>query len=114
MAEVRTEDDDDRSLREKSVSQTPLDLETGKSAKQKVPIKYIANRARRHVTFAKRRHGIMKKAYELSVLTGSNVLLLILSKSGLVYTFTTPKLERIIREEEGKRLIRQCLREEPL
>lgn len=107
----RTEEDDDRSTKEQSSSATPVSLEPGRNAKQKVPIKYISNRARRQVTFAKRRHGIMKKAYELSVLTGANVLLLILSKSGLVYTFTTPKLERIVREEEGKSLIRRCLQD---
>ncbi|CCD23163.1 Arg80p NDAI_0B01290 [Naumovozyma dairenensis CBS 421] len=79
------------------------------SSKQKIPISFIENKSRRHVTFAKRRHGIMKKAYELSVLTGANVLLLILSSSGLVYTFTTPKLEPVIRDDEGKNLIRKCL-----
>ncbi|CCC67854.1 hypothetical protein NCAS_0A12960 [Naumovozyma castellii] len=79
------------------------------SMRQRIPIKYIENKTRRHVTFAKRRHGIMKKAYELSVLTGANVLLLILSGSGLVYTFSTPKLEPVIRDEEGKGLIRACL-----
>lgn len=91
---------------------TPMSaVEGSKTPKRKLGIKYIANRTRRHVTFAKRRHGIMKKAYELSVLTGANVMLLILSKSGLVYTFTTPKLEPLVREEEGKSLIRRCLQE---
>lgn len=111
--EMMRAQDEDPSTMDRSNSATPVSIE-GKGAKQKVPVKYIANRARRHVTFAKRRHGIMKKAYELSVLTGANVLLLILSKSGLVYTFTTPKLERIVREQEGKRLIRQCLQEETM
>ena len=80
-----------------------------KDIRRKIPIKYIENRTRRQVTFAKRRHGIMKKAYELSVLTGANILLLILGHSGLVYTFSTPKLEPIIRENKGKQLIRRCL-----
>lgn len=77
--------------------------------KRKYPIKYIENRTRRHVTFSKRRHGIMKKAYELSVLTGANALLLIFSNNGLVYTFTTPKLEPVVRDEEGKQLVWKCL-----
>lgn len=81
--------------------------------KQKYPIKYIENKTRRHVTFGKRRHGIMKKAYELSVLTGANVLLLVLSNNGLVYTFTTPKLEPVVREEEGKQLVWKCLNGKP-
>lgn len=80
------------------------------TSRKKKPIKYIQNRTRRHVTFAKRRHGIMKKAYELSVLTGANILLLIEShNTGLVYTFTTPRLEPVVTGEEGKSLVRRCL-----
>ncbi|SMN21750.1 similar to Saccharomyces cerevisiae YMR042W ARG80 Transcription factor involved in regulation of arginine-responsive genes [Maudiozyma saulgeensis] len=80
------------------------------TTRRKKPIKYIQNRTRRHVTFAKRRHGIMKKAYELSVLTGANILLLIEShNTGLVYTFTTPRLERVVAGQEGKDLVRRCL-----
>lgn len=86
---------------------------TPSQTRQKYPIKYIENKTRRHVTFAKRRHGIMKKAYELSVLTGANVLLLVLSNNGLVYTFTTPKLEPVVREEEGKQLLWRCLNGKP-
>lgn len=83
---------------------------TTSSSRKKKPIKYIQNRTRRHVTFAKRRHGIMKKAYELSVLTGANILLLIEShNTGLVYTFTTPRLEPVVTGEEGKSLVRRCL-----
>lgn len=82
-------------------------------SRRKQPITYIQNRTRRHVTFAKRRHGIMKKAYELSVLTGANILLLIQPQNtGLVYTFTTPRLESVITGEEGKSLVRRCLAQE--
>ncbi|CCF56824.1 hypothetical protein KAFR_0B05290 [Kazachstania africana CBS 2517] len=83
-----------------------------KRARRKNPIKYIENKTRRQVTFAKRRHGLMKKAYELSVMTGANILLLIVSNTGLVYTFTTPKLEPVVINEEGKNLIRACLNAE--
>ncbi|QLQ80140.1 hypothetical protein HG537_0D01410 [Torulaspora globosa] len=105
------EDGESVTVQGTSRSTTPSSVMEVKTTKRKVNIKLIANRTRRHVTFAKRRHGIMKKAYELSVLTGANVMLLILSKSGLVYTFTTPKLEPFIRDEEGKKLIRRCLEE---
>ncbi|CCK73088.1 Arg80p KNAG_0M02350 [Huiozyma naganishii CBS 8797] len=107
------EDEDDDAQEDEDLDEEDdhdLDLmEEPRDVRRKVPIKYLENRTRRQVTFAKRRHGIMKKAYELSVLTGSNILLLILSRSGLVYTFSTPKLEPIIRDEEGKTLIRKCL-----
>lgn len=51
----------------------------------------------------------MKKAFELSVLTGTQVLLLIVSETGLVYTFSTPKFEPIVTQQEGRNLIQACL-----
>ncbi|KAL6929034.1 hypothetical protein ACO0SA_002370 [Hanseniaspora valbyensis] len=77
--------------------------------RRKIAIKFIQNKTKRHVTFSKRKHGIMKKAYELSVLTGTQVLLLVVSETGLVYTFTTPKFQPIVTEPEGKNLIQTCL-----
>ncbi|KAI8196277.1 hypothetical protein K4K54_012389 [Colletotrichum sp. SAR 10_86] len=50
-----------------------------------------------------------KQAYELSVLTGTQVLLLVVSETGLVYTFTTPKLQPLVTKAEGKNLIQACL-----
>lgn len=49
------------------------------------------------------------QAYELSTLTGTQILLLIVSETGLVYTFTTPKLQPIVAKSEGKNLIQACL-----
>jgi hypothetical protein len=46
-----------------------------------------------------------QQAYELSVLTGTQVLLLVVSETGLVYTFTTPKLQPLVTKPEGKNLI---------
>jgi SRF-type transcription factor (DNA-binding and dimerisation domain) len=49
------------------------------------------------------------QAYELSVLTGTQVLLLVVSETGLVYTFTTPKLQPLVTKAEGKNLIQVSL-----
>ena len=43
----------------------------------------------------------------MNVLTGTQILLLVASESGHVYTFATPKLKPIISNHE--RLIQQCL-----
>ena len=51
------------------------------------------------------------QAYELSVLTGTQVLLLVVSETGLVYTFTTPKLQPLVTKPEGKNLIQVSLQE---
>ncbi|KAI9027815.1 hypothetical protein DFJ74DRAFT_660528 [Hyaloraphidium curvatum] len=88
----------------------------GKPARQgrrKIKIEYIHDKSRRHITFSKRKAGIMKKAYELSTLTGTQVLLLVASETGHVYTFATPKLQPIITREQGKNLIQACLNSDP-
>ncbi|RKP19127.1 kinase-like protein [Rozella allomycis CSF55] len=77
--------------------------------RRKIKIEFIEDKSRRHITFSKRKAGIMKKAYELSTLTGTQVLLLVASETGHVYTFATPKLSSIITEPAGKNLIKQCL-----
>ncbi|ORX49167.1 SRF-TF-domain-containing protein [Hesseltinella vesiculosa] len=80
-----------------------------RSGRRKIKIEYIQDKSRRHITFSKRKAGIMKKAYELSTLTGTQVLLLVVSETGLVYTFTTPKLQPLVTKPEGKNLIQACL-----
>ncbi|KAK0668578.1 SRF-type transcription factor (DNA-binding and dimerization domain)-domain-containing protein [Cercophora samala] len=85
------------------------DDEKGGRERRKIEIKFISDKSRRHITFSKRKAGIMKKAYELSVLTGTQVLLLVVSETGLVYTFTTPKLQPLVTKSEGKNLIQACL-----
>ncbi len=48
----------------------------------------------------------------MSTLTGTQVLLLIASETGNVYTFATPKLQALITKNEGKTLIQSCLNPE--
>ncbi|VVT47452.1 uncharacterized protein SAPINGB_P001718 [Magnusiomyces paraingens] len=97
--------------RERLMEEDEDDEDERKSGRErrKIEIKFIPDKSRRHITFSKRKAGIMKKAYELSVLTGTQVLLLVVSETGLVYTFTTPKLQPLVTEPEGKNLIQACL-----
>ena len=44
----------------------------------------------------------MLQAYELSTLTGTQVMLLVASETGHVYTFATKKLQPMITSESGK------------
>jgi len=53
----------------------------------KVELKRIDNKINRQVTFAKRRNGLLKKAYELSVLCDAEVALMIFSSRGKLYEF---------------------------
>ncbi|XP_028271382.1 serum response factor-like isoform X2 [Parambassis ranga] len=86
-------------------------VKPGKKTRGRVKIKmeFIDNKLRRYTTFSKRKTGIMKKAYELSTLTGTQVLLLVASETGHVYTFATRKLQPMITSETGKALIQTCL-----
>lgn len=72
-------------------------------------MEYIENKLRRYTTFSKRKTGIMKKAHELSTLTGTQVMLLVASETGHVYAFATNKLKPMISSEQGKSLIQRCL-----
>ncbi|XWS22792.1 hypothetical protein CRYUN_Cryun29cG0066500 [Craigia yunnanensis] len=53
----------------------------------RVELKRIENKINRQVTFAKRRNGVLKKAYELSVLCDAEVALIIFSNRGKLYEF---------------------------
>ncbi|XP_042009360.1 agamous-like MADS-box protein MADS2 isoform X3 [Salvia splendens] len=53
----------------------------------RVELKRIENKINRQVTFAKRRNGLLKKAYELSVLCDAVVALIIFSNRGKLYEF---------------------------
>ncbi|CAD5328392.1 unnamed protein product [Arabidopsis thaliana] len=56
-----------------------------KSGRGKIEIKRIENTTNRQVTFCKRRNGLLKKAYELSVLCDAEVALIVFSSRGRLY-----------------------------
>ncbi|KAL0889560.1 hypothetical protein Bca101_013543 [Brassica carinata] len=61
----------------------------------KVELKRIENKINRQVTFAKRRNGLLKKAYELSVLCDAEIALLIFSNRGKLYEFcSSPRFHK--------------------
>ncbi|CAD6202660.1 unnamed protein product [Miscanthus lutarioriparius] len=55
----------------------------------KVELKRIENKISRQVTFAKRRNGLLKKAYELSLLCDAEVALIIFSGRGSLFEFSS-------------------------
>uniref|UniRef100_A0A2P2LAZ8 Uncharacterized protein MANES_05G041900 n=1 Tax=Rhizophora mucronata TaxID=61149 RepID=A0A2P2LAZ8_RHIMU len=56
----------------------------------------IANAISRQVTFCKRRNGLLKKAFELSVLCDAEVALIVFSPKGKLYEFASPSLQETI------------------
>uniref|UniRef100_M4D1W5 MADS-box domain-containing protein n=1 Tax=Brassica campestris TaxID=3711 RepID=M4D1W5_BRACM len=55
----------------------------------KIEIKRIEDVTSRHVTFSKRRKGLLKKAHELSVLCDAQVAAIVFSQKGRLYDFAS-------------------------
>ncbi|RWR90334.1 AGAMOUS-like protein [Cinnamomum micranthum f. kanehirae] len=62
----------------------------------KIEIKRIENTTNRQVTFCKRRNGLLKKAYELSVLCDAEVALIIFSSRGRLYEYSNSNIRATI------------------
>ncbi|XP_057952481.1 MADS-box protein AGL42-like [Malania oleifera] len=62
----------------------------------KIQMKRIENATSRQVTFSKRRNGLLKKAYELSVLCDAQVALIIFSQKGRLYEFSSSDMQKTI------------------
>uniref|UniRef100_A0A5B7A7B6 Putative SOC1 n=1 Tax=Davidia involucrata TaxID=16924 RepID=A0A5B7A7B6_DAVIN len=62
----------------------------------KTQMKRIENATSRQVTFSKRRSGLLKKAFELSVLCDAEVALIIFSTKGKLYEFSSSSINKTI------------------
>ncbi|XP_015575434.2 agamous-like MADS-box protein MADS1, partial [Ricinus communis] len=67
-----------------------------KSGRGKIEIKRIENTTNRQVTFCKRRNGLLKKAYELSVLCDAEVALIVFSSRGRLYEYSNNSVRSTI------------------
>ncbi|CAK8560930.1 unnamed protein product [Lathyrus sativus] len=71
----------------------------------KTQMKLIENATSRQVTFSKRRNGLMKKAFELSILCDAEVALIVFSPRGRLYEFASSSiLETIERYRSHSRI----------
>ena len=53
----------------------------------------------------------LSQANELAILTGAEVMLLIASETGHVYSYATDRLKPIIQGSEGEQLVLSCLKQ---
>ncbi|KAL0407459.1 UNVERIFIED_CONTAM: Floral homeotic protein AGAMOUS [Sesamum latifolium] len=67
-----------------------------KTGRGKIEIKRIENTTNRQVTFCKRRNGLLKKAYELSVLCDAEVALIVFSSRGRLYEYANNSVKATI------------------
>ncbi|CAN6814545.1 unnamed protein product [Brassica oleracea] len=63
-----------------------------KIVRGKIEMEKLQNATSRQVTFSKRRNGLLKKAYELSVLCDAQISLIIFSQRGRLYEFSNSDL----------------------
>jgi len=66
----------------------------------KTQMKRIENATSRQVTLSKRRNGLLKKAYELSVLCDAEVGLIVFSPSGKLYEFASSSMQKMMEKYE--------------
>ncbi|KAL2543810.1 MADS-box protein SOC1 [Forsythia ovata] len=81
----------------------------------KTQMKRIENATSRQVTFSKRRSGLLKKAFELSVLCDAEVALIIFSPKGKLYEFSSSSVSKTIQRYQKNvktRAIEQKITEE--
>ena len=71
--------------------------------------KFIRDKEKRRLFFSTKKSRLLNRAYKLSTMTGTQVLVVIQSETGDVYTFATKKFQPVLTSEEGKELIRSCL-----
>ncbi|CAJ2664154.1 unnamed protein product [Trifolium pratense] len=69
----------------------------------KTQMKRIENESNRQVTFSKRRNGLLKKAFELSVLCDAEVALIVFSTTGKLYEFSsTSSINKTVERYQSK------------
>lgn len=79
---IDDDDSNDRSIDPNEKNSTNRNKNKKTLGRVKIKMAYIDNKIRRYTTFSKRKTGIMKKAYELATLTGTEVMLLVASETG--------------------------------
>ena len=64
--------------------------------RKKIQISRISDERNRQVTFNKRKFGVMKKAYELSVLCDCEIALIVFSSSNKLYQYASTDMDKIL------------------
>ncbi|VDO77797.1 unnamed protein product [Schistosoma curassoni] len=64
--------------------------------RKKILIKKIADERNRQVTFTKRKLGLMKKAYELSILCDCEIALIVFTSSQKLFQYASSDMDKIL------------------
>ncbi|GFR91549.1 myocyte-specific enhancer factor 2A [Elysia marginata] len=64
--------------------------------RKKIQISRIGDERNRQVTFTKRKFGLMKKAYELSVLCDCEIALIIFNSSNKLFQYASTDMDKVL------------------
>lgn len=64
--------------------------------RKKINITRINDERTRQVTFTKRKFGLMKKAYELSVLCGCEIALMIFNSNDRLFQYASSDMDKVL------------------
>nr|7XUZ_C Chain C, myocyte-specific enhancer factor 2A isoform X4 [Homo sapiens]7XUZ_D Chain D, myocyte-specific enhancer factor 2A isoform X4 [Homo sapiens]7XUZ_G Chain G, myocyte-specific enhancer factor 2A isoform X4 [Homo sapiens]7XUZ_H Chain H, myocyte-specific enhancer factor 2A isoform X4 [Homo sapiens] len=68
----------------------------GPMGRKKIQITRIMDERNRQVTFTKRKFGLMKKAYELSVLCDCEIALIIFNSSNKLFQYASTDMDKVL------------------
>jgi len=69
---------------------------SSRMGRKKIQISRINDERNRQVTFTKRKFGLMKKAYELSVLCDCEIALIIFNSSNKLFQYASTDMDKIL------------------
>ncbi|OWK51283.1 Myocyte-specific enhancer factor 2B [Lonchura striata] len=75
---------------------TPNPAEEAKMGRKKIQISRILDQRNRQVTFTKRKFGLMKKAYELSVLCDCEIALIIFNSANRLFQYASTDMDKVL------------------
>jgi hypothetical protein len=93
-------------LRESIIMQDPETYRksasaSGGSGRKRIDIEFIPTKLKRQVTFSKRKQGLMKKLWELTTLTGTEAVLVLVAETGSVYSMATKQFEPLVQGDKA-------------
>ncbi|KAK3097322.1 hypothetical protein FSP39_008615 [Pinctada imbricata] len=68
----------------------------GKMGRKKIQISRIGDERNRQVTFTKRKFGLMKKAYELSILCDCEIALIIFNSANKLFQYASTDMDKVL------------------
>ena len=80
-----------------------LDRHRG-TGRKKIDIKPISSKLKRQITFSKRKTGLLKKVKELTTLTQTDALVILVSETGNPHSFATDRFRHMIRNADTRTL----------